>query len=215
MLFKPLKGKKVKDKKIYDDAFSKYLLFAKKIVPMTAFTEQICRYCMPLIHFKKGEVIYHAGDIHHSGYYISSGLCRSYLISDTGKEITWEFYFNDKNSSYLNLIAGDYNSFIQDKPSNLYIEVLEDTYCFEFKNEGRDFIFKMMKTPMTFAKFLCQEYNKEMLNRYLDLNTSADDKVEKFFQNKGFLLEKVSQNQIASYLGITHETFSRLKKRYS
>ncbi len=81
--------------------------------------------------YKRGQTVQYMGDVCKKLSFINSGLARAYIIGEDGKDYTWSIFFNDENSHMTNLFVVDYESFVNQTPSNLAIEVIEDceTFC--------------------------------------------------------------------------------------
>lgn len=163
--------------------------------------------------FKRNQIIFDIGDVHKEMCYIESGIVRSFYLDENGKDTTWIIHFNDKNASALNLFVSDYDSFNMQTPSRLAFEVLEDAVLYMRAKETISFYRHTDINWTLFALKMSNGAYSLIHNRYLDMLTkSAKERYEQFMQETPFLLEKVPQYHIASYLGMTYQHFSRLKK---
>lgn len=164
--------------------------------------------------FKKGETILYQGDVCKEICFINSGLARGFIIDESGKDFTWSIFFNDKDASMTNLFVVDYKSFLRKEPSSIQIEVLEDTQLVATSYENLQMLYNLKKGER-FGRLMAQEaycYTHNLIvSRQLQ---SAKERFEQFMQTTPFLLEKVPQYHIATFLGITPQHLSRLKKEY-
>lgn len=174
-----------------------------------------CQSRLFMKEFKKGEVILYQGDVCKELYFINSGLARGFMIDESGKDFTWSIFFNDQNASMTNLFVVDYKSFLRKEPSSIQIEVLEDTELIAVSYDNVQALYNNMKTGDRFGRLMAQEaycYTHNLIvSRQLQ---SAKERFEEFMKQTPFLLEKVPQYHIATFLGITPQHLSRLKKEY-
>ncbi|WP_179031085.1 Crp/Fnr family transcriptional regulator [Paenibacillus kribbensis] len=126
--------------------------------------------------YKKGTVLLRQGDVPTTCYFVLKGCVRQYLIDETGKEVTSNFYTEEQAVSI-------FNRHQQIKPSAYTFTCLED--C-------------VLVVGDLVAK-------KDMLDEFSQLESMIRKMVE---ENN-----RVPQHQLASYLGITPESLSRIKKR--
>jgi CRP-like cAMP-binding protein len=165
--------------------------------------------------FKKDEVILHQGDICQELYFINSGLARGYIIDETGKDFTWSIYFNDEKAHMTNLFLIEYDSFIYQKPSSIHIEALEDCEVVSVSYKDVEFLYNKLKKGERFGRLMAQEAYSFLHQLVVSRQTkSAKERFEEFADTTPHLLEKVPQYHIATYLGITPQHLSRLKKEY-
>ena len=164
---------------------------------------------LPIIRrkeIKKGEIFLEKGEICKETYFNIKGLVRSFQKLPNGSEKTYVI-------CHENHIFTEHTSFVSQTPSSDYIEALEDTSMLYFtyndlmklydksqaiERIGRqvsDLNFILAKTK------LMSLMNDDAVTRYLHFS--------KFYEN---ILHRIPQNIIASYLGITPQSFSRLKK---
>lgn len=132
-------------------------------------------------------------------YSVESGLIRSYAIDQKGKEHIYMF-------GPENWIVAD--NCEPNSPCQLFIDVIEDSVLTvdvknEFLNEGPD-----LKSLLR-RLFVMQ-------NRIIMLMSSnATDRYEHFLKTYPDIIQRVPQKMVASYLGITPEALSRVRREIS
>ena len=193
--------------------FAKYKAFIEKYIDLGSAELNYLKSKLIVKTFKKGEVILYMGDVCNKLYFITTGLARGYLITNDGKDYTWSIFFNDKNSHMSNLFVVDYESFINGSESKLTIEALEDCQLLGLSKEAINELNSRFKSSERFSRLMSQEAYSYLHNRFIDMQLkSAKERFEDFMKKTPFLLEKVPQYHIASFLGITPQHLSRLKK---
>ena len=149
---------------------------------------------MKKINVKKGEILQQKGDLNSKTYTVEKGLLRSYSIDEKGKEHI--FMFAPENW----LVADNSPT---EEPAELFIDALEDStvHVGEKVFNEDNFSDKIMKRLSVLQKRII------ML-----MSSSAIDRYEYFEKTYPQIVQRVSQKMIASFLGITPEALSRVKK---
>ena len=195
--------------------FLQYKTFIEKHVSLNLIEWNIIKSKLKIIHYKRGDIIHNIGDIPSKIMFINSGLARSYLIDTNGKDITWTLHFNDDNSHMVNLFVVDYDAFIHQEESQLEIEVLEDCEVVSTDYKDIEYIYNHTKKGDRFGKYMAQEAYCFLHNLMISKQTkSAKERFADFMETTPYLLDKVPQYHTATYLGITPQHLSRLKKEF-
>jgi CRP-like cAMP-binding protein len=193
--------------------YSRYKKFIEKYVPYNFIEWSLFQSRLSIVEYKKGETILHIGEVCRDLHFIDSGLARGYMIGEDGKDYTWSIFFNDENSHMINLFVIDYDSFINRGVSSLNIEVLEDCRLITMRYEDVEFLYNRLKKGERFGRLMSQEaytyLHRLMIDRQLK---SAKERFDDFMRETPYLLDKVPQYHIATFLGITPQHLSRLKK---
>ncbi|RLA75167.1 MAG: hypothetical protein DRG11_02345 [Epsilonproteobacteria bacterium] len=193
--------------------FSKYKEFIQNYVPLNFIEWSMIKSKLKIRRYNKGEIIHFVGDICHELMFINSGLARAYILDENGKDYTWSIFFNDKNSHMTNLFVVDYESLLSQKPSKLNIDTIEDCEVVVTNYKDIEFIYNNTKKADRFGRIMSEEAYKYIHNITIQRRTmSAKERFDKFMLDTPHLLHKVPQYHIATYLDITPEHLSRLKK---
>lgn len=158
-------------------------------------------------HFKAKTILLNSGEICKYSYFVNSGILRSFNINDN----IVEHVLNFACSGWW---IGDMYSLISQKPGNLFIEVLEDAEVVLLSKENQELLFTEIPKLERFFRILTENSlvsNQERLINNLSL--TAEERFEKFCKRYPDLIQKVPQKQIASYIGVTPEFFSKMKSK--
>ena len=158
---------------------------------------------------EKGETLLRAGDICNHSFFVESGLLRSYSLDAGGKEHVIQF-------APENWIISDRSSVLFREPSEFYIDSIEKTNIIMFDN---DFVDKASEISPKY-----REFNQKALNNHIRhqqqrinrlLSATAEERYLNFIELYPNISLRVPQWMIASYLGITPESLSRVRKELS
>ncbi|SMD44819.1 cAMP-binding domain of CRP or a regulatory subunit of cAMP-dependent protein kinases [Aquiflexum balticum DSM 16537] len=154
--------------------------------------------------FKRGEVVVREGQFSKKAYLIVEGCSRAYYLKD-GKDITDWFTFE-------NQFMAPIVSFFSDKPSPHYVEFVEDSTVLEF---SKDIMDKLTSKHHEFERFISKVVTETMLGLCERLYTiqfnKADERYNHLLSIYPNITNRVPLTHIASYLGITLETLSRIR----
>lgn len=156
--------------------------------------------------FPKGDFLFRQGEVCRHLFYIEKGLVRVYYYSETGKEITAWF-----SAEHTLITAID--SFYHHKPTRDYCEVLEDSVVYPISFTEWDLILNSEKGSRL-AFYILYEIARKMTEYNTSLKfQSADERYRALIKEYPSILQRVSLGHIASYLGITQETLSRIRSK--
>ena len=157
---------------------------------------------------KSKTVILKAGEICKNSYFINSGLARSFTINENIVEHILSF-------ACEGWWIGDMYSLLSQKPGNLFIETLEDTEVCILSKESQESLYHEIPKLERFFRILTENSLVAHQERLLDnMSLTAEERFEKFCKKYPTLLQRVPQKQIASYIGVTPEFFSKMKSRH-
>jgi len=195
--------------------YTKYKNFIDKYIDISLQDWEIYKSKIKIEYYKKGQIIHHAGEICNKIGFINSGLARVFVLNNDGKEYTWNILFHDEYSKTNNLIVVDYYSFLSRKESIMSIEILEDSEMLMLNYEDMQFLHKHVKSEAKMSRIMTEIAYITLYKKLMDrqLKTSEDRFIE-FMQTTPYLLDKVPQYHIATYLGMTPQYLSQLKKEY-
>ena len=156
--------------------------------------------------YQKGSILLKAGDIVDKQYYILSGSLRSYHIDSFGKEHTVQFGVKDWWIS-------DYTAFFSEAKSIMFIEVLQDATLYSISKSHKEYLYsKIPKIESFFRKKLERAFAAFQKRILSNLSQNATERYLNFIETYPNIEKSVKNYHIASYLGITTESLSRIRK---
>lgn len=156
---------------------------------------------------KAKTILLSAGEIATKTYFVNNGLLRSFNINDHIIEHVLHF-------ACEGWWIGDMYSYISNKPGNLFIEVMEESEIITISKENHQQLYHEIPKLERFFRILAENSLVAHQERLMDnLSLSAEERFEKFCSKYPTLIQKIPQKQIASYIGVTPEFFSKMKSK--
>ncbi len=187
-----------------------YDLLLANIARHIQLTEEETEYVTSLFAFKevnKKDCILREGQVCRYIHYVHSGALRAYHVDKDNKEVTIMFAVAD-------WWITDMFCFVNGKPAMVYIEAIEDSCIFQLSKENLDKLFLTLPQWERFFRILMQNaYIREQLRMMENLSLTAEERYDKFLAKYPQVAKQVTQKQIASYLGITPEFLSSIRKK--
>jgi len=156
---------------------------------------------------RKKQYLLQEGDICKNLSFVSKGLLKSYFLDEKGSEHINMFAFEGWWIS-------DFNSFINQDKAVLTIDAIEETELLMISRE--DYENLMIKIPVMDRYFRILYQNSLITKDYrliVSNSFTAEEKYTQFVQKNPEVIQRIPHNLIASYLGLTPETVSRIRKK--
>ncbi|WP_299114914.1 Crp/Fnr family transcriptional regulator [uncultured Winogradskyella sp.] len=161
------------------------------------------------VSFKKGDIILETDDVVNYQYYTLEGCLRSYYLDLQGKEHTVQFAIKDWWIS-------DYTAFFSDSKSIMNIEVIQDATVYRLcKKDKEELYAKIPKVESFFRKKLERAFAAFQKRILSNISQTATDRYTSFIEAYPNIEKNVKNYHIASYLGITNESLSRIRREMS
>lgn len=180
--------------------------YLAKVFEVPAERLSLCSVQYETKKISKGELLLQYGEVCRNTFFVEKGLLRMFSIDKNGKEHIIQF-------APENWLIGDRSSLYFSEKSNYYIEAVEDS---EVSVLQRDFFNKLLEEfPNSIEKndLILQKHVKSLQDRINSLlGETAEERYLKFIKMYPDLLLRVPQWMVASYLGITPESLSRVRK---
>ncbi|MEM1323041.1 MAG: Crp/Fnr family transcriptional regulator [Bacteroidota bacterium] len=158
------------------------------------------------VSLKKNHIVLEADQRCDYFYFVLKGCLRLYYLDLEGNQIT--HWFADENS-----ITTSPFSFFKKEKNILFIETLEETELLFITSDHFKTIIKEVKNAGYEIRKLYAEFAMIFSRRIMDIHTkTAQERYSELLNNHPFLLEKAKLSHIASFLGITQQSLSRIRK---
>lgn len=155
--------------------------------------------------YAKKDLIIRKGQVCNKLYFIKTGLARSYYLKD-GKEVT-QWFFNEQQ------FMTSLESFFEQTGSLYYIEVIEETVLYSITKTDLDFLFSKYAKMEKFGRLLSVEMLTKIANKLNSIQfQTAKERYKYMLEEYPDILYRVPLGHLASYLGMTQETLSRIRK---
>ena len=139
--------------------------------------------------------------------FVEKGMLRMFTVDEKGNEPILQF-------SSEGWWVADLYSFLTDEPSNYNIEALEDCELLLITKESWDILLEKIPAFERYFRILIQNSLIATQRRLMSsISETAEEKYIKLTNNFPGCIQRVPQHMIASYLGITRETLSRVRSQ--
>ncbi|MBK1896456.1 Crp/Fnr family transcriptional regulator [Chryseobacterium paridis] len=160
-----------------------------------------------LREYKKKDLILKEGDYCLFEGFVLDGCFKIFFLNENGLEQTLYFAVKD-------WWITDLDSFINNVPSTLSIEALEDSKVLLISKKQKLDLYEKLPVVERLFRIMNQQASIALQRRILSLMTkTADKRYIEFLQKYPGLEQRLTQQQIASYLGISHEFLSKIRKK--
>ena len=158
---------------------------------------------------RKRQYILNAGDVCHYITFVEKGLLRSFTVDDDGHEHVVQF------ASEGGWIS-DVGSFVSGKDALYNIEALEDSQVLNLTRQSMEELLEKLPVMERFFRLLMQNNIVALQRRVIAyMSLSAEEKYLKLMEVAPDIMNRASQQHIASYLSVTPETLSRIRRKVS
>jgi len=158
--------------------------------------------------FSRGASVCAVGQVEQRFYIVKSGVQRLSFPHD-GEDLCVGFAYD---SSW----SGEYASFVTRKPARFDVVAITDSVLVGIDHEALQRLYNEMPVMERFGRLILEELLVGRSTREIEqLSLSAEERFDRLVARSPHLLQLVSQKDIASYLRMTPETFSRLRRKRS
>lgn len=156
--------------------------------------------------YKKGAVLLHQGDVPVKCYFVLKGCVRQHSVDEGGHEATSGFYTEEQAISM----------FSHHKPSEYTFTCLEDSVLVVGDLDTEEEMYRKHRQLELMTRKMIEESFGQMQEEFaVFIASTPEERFKSLVRNRSHLIDRVPQHQLASYLGMTPESLSRIKKRLS
>ncbi len=181
--------------------------YFENILPISEEERSIVKEAFKERRVKRRQFILQEGDIckHHT--FVVEGCFRMYMVDEKGKEHNLQFAIE-------NWWIADIGSFYSEEPSRLYIEALENSIILQLKKEDQIKLFDDNPTFNRIFRVLTEKALVSAQRRILqNISSTAEERYLDFLKRCPHFFNRISNVQIASYLGVTPEFLSTIRNK--
>ena len=158
---------------------------------------------------KKGDFLQRQGEVARLGAFVTKGFLRSYVIDNKGKEHIIQF-------APENWWISDKLGMTKDAPATYFIDAIEDSDLLITDLHGHLTMMEQISGyAESFHKGMQKRTSAKDIRIVHSLTATAEERYNDFLATYPSIAQRVPQHMLASYLGITPETLSRIRKLQS
>lgn len=181
--------------------------YFEKLLPLDEEEKSIVEEAFKERRVKRRQFILQEGDIckHHT--FVIEGCFRMYMVDEKGKEHNLQFAIE-------NWWITDIGSFYSEEPSRLYIEALENSIILQLKKDDQIKLFDDNPTFNRIFRVLTENALVSAHRRILqNISSTVEERYFYFSERYPQFFNRISNVQIASYLGVTPEFLSTIRNK--
>jgi len=187
-----------------------YELFFSKLNEKIAFSpeeQEIVKGYLTPKKLRKKQYLLQEGDICKSIAFVEKGALREYTVGDKGTEHILQFALEG-------WVISDLHSFMTGEPAAYHIDALEDSELVLITKSAHEEILKRVPKYETFSRLLITGAYLAMQKRVTSIiSNSLEERYLYFINLYPDIAQRVPQHMIASYMGLSPETLSRVRKK--
>jgi CRP-like cAMP-binding protein len=179
----------------------------QKYVSLSDSEKEILAGLMQERKVKKGQFLVHENGVARSTHFLTKGSVITYFLDMEGKQHIVQFAIEGWWIS-------DLNSFITQEPATFNVQALEDSEMLELPAEKAEIMYKRIPRMERYFRIITQRAFVSFQHRIVqNISMNAEDRYLAFQKKHPKIESRISQKLVASYLGISAEFLSKIKKR--
>lgn len=182
------------------------LQYFSRFMALSDEESEAIRESMQVETFKAGTLLLREGQISAECYFVLKGCVRQYYLIE-GEEVTNNFFTEEQWVVSL-------QSFLLHIPANHYLACCEETTLVVGNAQKEDSLYRKFPKFETISRKVIAEAfgaQQEMMATYVA--DSPEQRYQHVLKSRPELIQRIPQYQLASYIGVTPESLSRIRKR--
>ena len=181
--------------------------YFNKLLPLDEPEESFLKEVFKERRVKRRQFILQEGGVCRHNTFVVEGCFKMYMVDPNGKEHNLQFAIE-------NWWIGDISSFHSEEPSRLNIEAMENSLILQIKKEAQLKLFIDYPKFNRIFRVLAENAMVSLQNRILqNISSTAEERYLDFVERYPQFFNRISNVQIASYLGVTPEFLSTIRKK--
>ncbi|MEL6561639.1 MAG: Crp/Fnr family transcriptional regulator [Bacteroidota bacterium] len=183
-----------------------FIAYLKQYYHISVEAQQALEEEISFQQFEKDEFLHKEGMVCRKLYFIEQGSVRGFHYND-GREVTNWFGLES------NLVTS-FHSFIDQQPGYEYIQTMEDSLIWSIGRETLYALYDQFPAIERLGRITCEQYYIRLEDRYVNAHfKTATERYQNLLQIHPQITQRVPLGFIASYLGISQETLSRIRSK--
>jgi CRP-like cAMP-binding protein len=179
----------------------------KNYSPLSAKAQTALQDCFEQVVLSKNEYLLTEGKVCRHLYFLQQGALRGFYTLE-GKEITYWFGFE-------NDFVTSFHSFITQEPAIENIQLIEGSILWAISKDTLTGLFNQYHEIERLVRIVYEKYYIRLEERFVNAQfKTAAERYENLLLQTPHILERVPLGPVASYLGISQETLSRIRSRF-
>jgi len=186
----------------------KLILHFRKSITLTDDEAKIVSGCFSIVELKKKEILLFVGDYSSHMRFISAGCLRSYYMDGEAKEHIIQFGIEDW---WIN----DLYSYLTNTPSKQFVQAVEESTVLQIHKDKLNELYNKVPAIERFFRLKFEKAYVSLQERTINtMSKTAEQRYIEFRSKYRDIEQRVPQYMVASYLGITPEFLSSLRKKH-
>lgn len=183
--------------------------YFQQYLPFSIEEQELISSKVTLRKVKRKQMILQEGFVCKHYFFVVEGCFKMYAVDEKGNEHNLQF-------AAENDWISDIGSFHSKKPSKLFIEAIETSVILQIEQQDLYFLYLNITKLNIIFKVITEHKFIELQNRVLqNISSTSQQRYLNFLEQYPKLASRLPNTQIASYLGITPEFLSKIRKELS
>lgn len=189
--------------------YDRYFQSFNKKVPLTEEEREVIKEYLTLKKIRKRQYLLQEGDISKCVAFVERGALRLYKVNEDGTEHIVQFALEGR-------FLTDLYSFLTNEPSIFNIDAIEDSELVLISRSASDELQKRSTKYLEYILIETSEFYIDLERRLTyTISLTIDERYKDLITHYPDIIQRAPQHMIASYMGLTPETLSRVRRRIS